>query len=144
MAKKKRKPPGKPWRGRSRPPSKPGRPPAPRETSLPRQMTWQQAEGEKETSAPLQRLPTGLEFKPGFPEPITYDPGRQLLIYRGFMYRGSYQYLQSLNSDLAYLTALEQIYVQSASSPPLRRVSWLLAALLAIGLMGLGIWWWLK
>src|SRR5438105_2318737 len=106
MAKKKRKPKGtgpKGW-GRFRP-DRPW-PRIPKRAAPPRDKPWRQAAGQPETAAKLERLPAGLEFPDVFPEPIAYDPRRQLLIYRGLMTHDSYAYLRLLSVDPAYLAAL--------------------------------------
>src|SRR5687767_6224381 len=92
-----------------RPPSrKAGSSPRPRERRdrTWRNKTWGQAEGLKETAARLDRLPPGVGFAATFPEPIAYDEARKLLVYRGFMCQGSFNYLRQFSNDPDYLAAL--------------------------------------
>src|SRR5207244_4615 len=115
-----------------------------------RHKTWREAQGQRETAAALKKLPPGLEFPEGFPEPIAYDALRQLLVYRGLMTHDSYAYLRLLSIDPAYLTALDQLrettcrlHVQHALPPfSRRRWQWLLVAVLL--LLSLVAWWWLR
>jgi hypothetical protein len=110
-----------------------------------RNKTWREAAGQTETAARLARLPPGLRFPEDYPEPIAYDAARKLLIYRGFMYHGSYTYLRQLSADAAYLAALDQIYVGSSSSASRaqRRLRWLAVALVLV-LVAVGAWWCLR
>jgi hypothetical protein len=108
-----------------------------------RNKTWREAEGQRETAVRLQRLPPGLTFPDNFPEPITYDPARKLLVYRGFMCHGSYQFLHQLAGDPAYVAAIDQLY-QESCSPPRARIRWGgvgAAFLLALRALA-GLWWW--
>src|SRR5438128_1642419 len=57
----------------------------PKRASPHRYKTWQEAAGQRETAVKLERLPPGLDFPEGFPEPIAYDAVRRLLVYRGLM-----------------------------------------------------------
>src|SRR5262245_40928787 len=118
----------------------------PKGTAAYRNKTWREAAGQKETVARLERLPPGLTFADDFPEPITYDPQRRLLLYRGFMYHGSYIYLRQLSGDSAYLTALNEVYLTSAYEPSAHRAwpYWLALVLTGALLAGLGAWWWLR
>src|SRR5205809_369089 len=75
-----------------------------------RNKTWKEAAGLHETAARLQQLPAGLAFPEDFPEPITYDVDWKLLLYRGFMYHGSYLFLRQLSADPAYIAALDVLY----------------------------------
>ena len=106
-------------------------------------MTWREAEGKPETSARLDRLPPGLTFPTAFPEPISYDPARKLLVYRGFMSYASFEFLHQLSNDPAFGVALDQLYAQSAPAVPFRRrrLWWLVATLLVIALAA---WWWFR
>lgn len=79
---------------------------------------WQKALGNKETSAPLAELPTGLVFDDALDEPIWYDSNRKLLRYRGFMCNASYVQLRRICDHPAYIAALEQLYVGSAVEQP--------------------------
>jgi hypothetical protein len=110
-----------------------------------RNKTWREAAGQKETAARLERLPPGLALGDDFPEPMAYDPERKLLVYRGFMYHGSYTFLRQLSGDSAYLTALNEIYLTSAYQRPTARTwpRWLAVAAAAALLASLGAWWWL-
>src|SRR5260370_36681306 len=106
MAKKKHRPKGKGpkgW-GRSRP--SPEWPLSPKRASLHRYKTWQEAAGQRETAAKLERLPPGVDFPEGFPEPIAYAAHRRLLVYRGLLTHDSYAYLRLLGSDPASVPAL--------------------------------------
>jgi len=109
-----------------------------------RNKTWQQAAGLHETAARLEHLPAGLAFPEDFPEPIVYDADWKLLLYRGFMYHGSYLFLRELSTDPAYIAALDVLY-QESSCPrrSWRARLWLLAALIGLGAMG-AAWWWLR
>src|SRR5438128_1455530 len=108
MAKKKHRPRSKGPKGcRSRP--RPRWPLSRQRASPHRHKTWQEAAGQRETAARLERLPDGLDFPEGFPEPIAYDALRQLLVYRGLMTHDSYAYLRLLSVDPAYLAALDQL-----------------------------------
>ena len=98
-----------------------------------RHKTWDQAQGDRQTSAPLEALPSSLQFDDDFPEPIRYDLARRILIYRGFMSYGSFQYLQQLHSDSGYARALDELFRKSGGieEPPKRVWQWpvLLAAI---------------
>ena len=126
------------------------RPLSPRRASAPRYKTWPEAAGQRETAAKLERLPPGLDFPEGFPEPIAYDALRQLLVYRGLMTHDSYSYLRLLSIDPAYLAALDhlrettcRLHAQPALPPfSRRRWRWLLVAVLL--LLSLVAWWWLR
>ena len=106
--------------------------------------------GQRETAAKLERLPPGLDFPDGFPEPIAYDAPRRLLVYRGLMTHDSYAYLRLLSIDPAYLAALDQLRATSCrlcAQPALphhsrRRWLWLPVAVLL--LVSLVAWWWVK
>jgi hypothetical protein len=102
-----------------------------------RNRTWAQAAGQKETAVRLERLPAGVELPDDFPEPLRYDPARKALLYRGVMYRGSFDFLHRLSDDRAYMIAIDTLYVASAL-PPCKR-SWLrwLAAGAAIAITAL-------
>jgi hypothetical protein len=150
MAKKKRRPKGKgPKRwGCSRPSLE--WPRSPKRASPPRYKTWHEAAGKRETTAKLERLPPGLDFPEGFPEPMTYDALRQLLIYRGLMTHDSYAYLRLLSIDPAYLAALDQLrettcqlYAQPAL-PHFGRRTWLWLLVTVLLLFSLVAWWWLR
>src|SRR5262245_12290244 len=107
-----------------------------------RNQTWQEAEGQREACVRLDRLPPNLNFPDGFPEPITYDPARKQLKYRGLMFSGSYTYLRKLSADPAYLAALDQLFI--ATSAPARSTGrWFLvvAALAAVALAVFSAWW---
>jgi hypothetical protein len=108
-----------------------------------RNKTWREAAGQPETAARLQQLPAGLTFPGDFPEPIAYDPSRQLLLYRGFMCHGSYQFLRQLSPDPAYLIALDRVY-QASSSGLARRRRWPVRAACALVLLAVlaVLWWW--
>jgi hypothetical protein len=102
---------------------------------------WLRAAGKPETSAPLLQLPAGLSLAAA-DEPIHFDEARKLLLYRGFMCHGSYLYLRHLSEDLAYLAALDQLYVQSASGDSARRGTGVLVASLAAVAAGLSLALW--
>src|SRR5262249_50532757 len=74
--------------------------------------------GLPEPPARPARLPSDRAFPVDFPEPIRYDPTRKRLVYRGFMTSTSYAYLRDHSHDLAYLTALDVLYQDSAYSHP--------------------------
>jgi hypothetical protein len=76
--------------------------------------TWLEAAGEREVSAPMDRLPATIQFPADFPEPIRYDATRKLLQYRGFMPHYSFVELQKMSNELDYLTSLERIFADSA------------------------------
>jgi hypothetical protein len=99
-----------------------------------RHKSWDQAQGDRETSARLAALPSSLQFDDDFPEPIRYDPARRMLIYRGFMSYGSFQYLQQLHSDSDYARALDELFRCSSGvvNPP-KRTRWWPVLLAAIG-----------
>ena len=109
-----------------------------------RNKTWQQAAGLHETASRLDHLPPGLAFPEDFPEPITYDADWKLLLYRGFMYHGSYLFLRQLSSDPAFIAALDVLY-QESSCPrrSWRGRPWLLAVLMGLGALA-AAWWWLR
>jgi hypothetical protein len=110
-----------------------------------RNKTWREAAGQRETAARLSRLPPGLEFPEDFPEPITYDPARKVLIYRGFMCHGSYQFLHQLAGDPAYVAAIDQLY-QGSCAPPRSRIRWggVAAAFLLALVVLAALWWWAR
>lgn len=110
----------------------------------PSYMTWSQAAGKMEVAAKLERLPEGVEFPEGFPEPIKWDAERKELMYRGFMTAMSFEFLRQLSTDLLYLAALNSVNIQSSGAimgkPPARRGwVWWVAALAAAG-AGAAIW----
>lgn len=117
--------------------------PAPAE---PCQVTWEQAEGRLESATGLERLPAGLDFPADFPEPIRYDTAKKQLAYRGFMSAASFRYLQGLNSDPAYLHAIERLSGLSvraivSHSKPKRAWIWAtLAACLCAATAGALLW----
>ena len=82
-----------------------------------RDMTWEQAKGQRELCANLNHMPAGLTFPPDFPEPIHFDAEHKQLRYRGMMYHGSYAYLRDLSRDLHYLRAVDELYQLSATPP---------------------------
>ena len=86
-----------------------------------RNKTWSQAAGLPETRARLARLPQNLSFPDHFPEPIQLDAQRKLLVYRGFMSSRSYAYLREHSADLAYLSALDYLFQESARHNPAAR-----------------------
>jgi hypothetical protein len=77
--------------------------------------TWSEAAGLPEVSVPLAQLPAGLEIPEDFPEPISFDPQRKRLVYRGFMCAASFQFLQRLNPDWPYRDALYRLFMASAN-----------------------------
>ena len=79
-----------------------------------RHKTWAEAAGLAETAVRLERLPAGVEFSEDFPEPIRFDPRRNRLVYRGFMTSNSYRFLHGQSSDLAYLAALDALFLDSS------------------------------
>src|SRR5262245_39981627 len=98
-----------------------------------RHKTWAEAADLPETAVRLDRLPAGVEFPEDFPEPIRFDPRRNRLVYRGFMTSNSYRFLHAQSSDLAYLAALDALFLNSSytmagGSPRGRAWRWLLAA----------------
>jgi hypothetical protein len=147
MAKKRRKPyrwAPKGW-GRSRNPEVK---PSPKRIVRHRYKTWREAAGQREFAVELERLPPGLDFPEGFPEPIAYDAGRKVLVYRGVMSHVSYTYLRQLSIDPAYTAALDQLREASCQaygpkgqpSSSGRGWWWLLVAVLLVG--SLLAWWW--
>ncbi len=114
-------------------------PPAPAAPPAPN-LAWGKAAGKPESSAPLARLPDGLDLDNGVDEPIHYDAARRLLQYRGFMCHGSYIYLRNLSADLDFLRALDLLYVRSADHTPARRgrVPWLAVGGALLALVALG------
>src|SRR5438105_15452753 len=109
MAKKKHRPKGKGPKGWGRWRPSPQRPLVRQRAAPQRYKTWQEAAGERETAAQLERLPPGVHFPEGFPQPIAYDALRQVLVYRGLMTHDSYAALRLLSVDPAYLAALDQL-----------------------------------
>jgi hypothetical protein len=102
-----------------------------------RHKTWAEAAGLPETAARLEKLPPGLQFPDDFPEPIRFDPGRKLLIYRGFMSSVSYRFLHDLSPDLAFLSALDVLFLASAyilAEP--RSARWIWACLVGVVCLG--------
>jgi hypothetical protein len=79
-----------------------------------RHKTWAESAGLPETAVRLDRLPAGVEFPEDFPEPIRFDPRRSRLVYRGFMTSNSYRFLHAQSSDLAYLAALDALFLDSS------------------------------
>jgi hypothetical protein len=79
-----------------------------------RYKTWAEAAGLPETAAKLDGLPPGVHFPDDFPEPMRFDPGRKLLIYRGFMSSTSYRFLHGLSADRAFMEALDGLFMGSA------------------------------
>src|SRR5690349_1073273 len=84
------------------------------DNSTHRYKTWAEAAGLPETAARLERLPAGVRLPDDFPEPIRFDPARKLLIYRGFMSSTSYRFLHGLSADLAFMDALDRLFMSSA------------------------------
>ena len=84
------------------------------DTSTHRYKTWAEAAGLPETAAKLERLPPGVHLRDDFPEPLRFDPARKLLMYRGFMSSTSYRFLHGLSADLAFLDALDRLFMGSA------------------------------
>lgn len=110
-----------------------------------RNKTWRDAEGQKETVVRLERLPPGLVLPDNFPEPLTYDPARKLLRYRGLMFSGSYSYLRKLSGDPAYLTALDQLFIgTSCPASKVGRWTLLAAGIVAAALAVFASWWLLR
>ena len=102
--------------------------PSPSKASLPAPVgkTWNQAAGLPETVAPLEELPSGIQFGEDFPEPICYDSRRKVLIYRGQMFHSNFTFLSSMSRDARFYHALEQLFVNSAkATQPKRRWLWL-------------------
>jgi hypothetical protein len=118
--------------------------PQPLPSSGPSQ-AWQNAAGKPEVAAPLAQLPAGVALE-RIDEPVYFDASRKLLLYRGFMCHGSYLYLRKLSTDLAYLAAVDQLFVLTASAPTARRAYGLLAgvASLIASATAAGLWWWLR
>jgi hypothetical protein len=83
--------------------------------------TWKQAEGLPETVAPLECLPAGVYFGEDFPEPISYDPQRKVLRYRGQMFHGNFTFLSSMSRDVKFYQALETLFVKSTKATPAKR-----------------------
>ena len=110
-----------------------------------RNKTWREAEGQKETAVRLDYLPAPLAFPETFPEPISYDPARKLLKYRGLMFSGSYTYLRKLSTDPAYLAALDQLFI-GTSCPASGAGRWLLvvAGVIVVALGVFGAVWFLR
>jgi hypothetical protein len=99
-----------------------------------RHRSWDQAEGDRQTTARLEALPSGLHFDDDFPEPIRYDAARRALTYRGFMSYGSFQYLQQLHSDSGYTRALDELFrCSSGVVDPPKRAWWWPGVIAAIG-----------
>jgi hypothetical protein len=103
---------------------------------------WKAAEGAKETVAALPQLPAGLELPAALP--VRYDPTKRVLRCRGFMTSGSYAALHHLSDDVAYLAALDELYVGSSlpRGKP-RRWPLMLALLIGLLILAVGAWWWL-
>jgi hypothetical protein len=110
-----------------------------------RNKTWREAEGQREATVRLDRLPANLNFPESFPEPITYDPARKVLKYRGLMFSGSYAYLRKLSADPAYLAALDQLFI-ATSCPGSKMGRWVvvLGAVVAVALAVFAIVWSLR
>ena len=100
------------------------------------QKTWREAAQEREVSAPLAMLPSGIGLNDDFPEPMQYDANRRVLRYRGFMSNTSFQELQRLSNDLDYMRALEQLFTASAIEPQPARHYGLIAGA-AVGVLAL-------
>lgn len=96
-----------------------------------RDMTWAQAAGQREVSAHLERLPTGIDFGDTFPEPIFFDAVKRELRYRGLMYHGSYAYLRDQSRDIKYLLAVDQLYMLSSQPESKSHIKGLVSALTA-------------
>ena len=96
-----------------------------------RHKTWDQAQGDRQTTAHLEALPSSLQFDDDFPEPIRYDVARRILIYRGFMSYGSFQYLQQLHSDSGYARALDELFRKSGGTIESPKRAWRWPVLLA-------------
>jgi hypothetical protein len=100
---------------------------------------WENAAGQKESTARLSHLPPGISFSDAVGEPIYYDTGRQLIHYRGFMCQASYNYLHKLSLDPEYETAIDQIYMASAQGEDRGIRRW---GILTVGfLIGLAATW---
>jgi len=104
---------------------------------------WQNAAGQHETAARLRQLPPGLAFGDNIGEPMYYDAARQLLLYRGFMCQASYNYLHRLSLDPDYETAIDQLYMGSASGGSRRDWRWPTATALVLAAMALLLVFWL-
>jgi hypothetical protein len=115
---------------------------APRAVPAGPNLAWEKAIGKRETMAALDRLPPGLDLGAGVDEPIQYDAARRLLLYRGFMCHGSYVYLRLLSEDLAYLAALDELYVRSASRETSHRGVGLLVSSLGAAAAGAAVALW--
>ena len=116
-----------------------------------RYKTWEEAAGLPETFAPLHRLPPGLSFPANFPEPIRYDEQRKRLIYRGFMCSASYAFLHSLQTDPAYIAAVDALFQATSVILQKRHKTkrgprvWLwLLAVGGVGGMLAAVWKWMR
>lgn len=106
-----------------------------------RDITWDQAAGKHETSVPLDHLPAGVTFADDFPEPIRHDAVHKRLIYRGYMYHGSYAFLRNVSRDSHFLVALDTLY--AATATPHREghpVAWRAAGAAAVAAAGAVAW----
>lgn len=97
-------------------------------------------------SAPLPRLPAGLEFPPALANKIAFDPQTHELRFCGFMSKGDFDALSQLSNDLDYLKALERLFqiceFTDRESPPLSfPFAWGIAlSAVAAGIAGLAVW----
>jgi len=86
-------------------------------------------------------MPAGVAFGDDFPEPIHFDAANRRLVYRGFMYHGSYAYLRNLSRDARYLVALDALYMATATpSRSGHPVAWRAAGAAAVAAAGAVAW----
>ena len=107
---------------------------------------WQNAAGQKETTARLHHLPAGVSFDDAVGEPIYYDPGRYLLLYRGFMCQASYNYLHKLSLDPEYEAAIDQLYMASAAESDGRTLRGVVLSVVLLAVLAVvwAVWFWLR
>ena len=100
----------------------------------------------RESRAPLEQVPEGLQFPAEVLGRICFDSARRELVLRGFMSEEDYSSLQRLSDDNDYRRALTQLYqngaLQTVGDAPVAPIPIWLWALVAACFVAAGLIWW--
>jgi hypothetical protein len=61
-------------------------------------------------TVPLRELPSGVEFPTELRSRITYDAGKQQLVFDGSMSKQDFDCLLGLHNDIGYQQALQELF----------------------------------